>query len=90
MSIKIHIPPALSYLAENQTVTDVSGSTVGDCLSHLIDRYPELESALFGEDGELNNVLGVYVNLQSCIPEELAKTVNDGDVIHIVETVIGG
>jgi molybdopterin converting factor small subunit len=90
VSIKVHIPPALSYLANDQSVADVSGSTVGQCLSHLVKEFPELESTLLGEDGGLNNTLAVFVNLKSCYPEELAKAVHDGDEIHIVETVIGG
>lgn len=90
MSVKINIPHLLSYLTKDQTVLEVQGGTIGQCLGQLVNEFPELKTELFGKGGELNSSIEVYVNLQSSYPEELAKTVKDGDEIHIVEVIIGG
>ena len=90
MSVKINIPPLLSCLTEDQAVIEVSGSNVGQCLSQLVNKFPELETQLFGKDGKLNSGIEVYINLKSSYPEELAKTVKDGDGIQIADMIIGG
>ena len=90
MSVKIHISPHLSHLANNQIVTDVRGNNVGQCLSQVVDKFPDLKTQLFNNNGELNNNIEVFVNQKSSYPEGLAKTVEDGDEIHIVEMIVGG
>ena len=45
---------------------------------------------MYGKDGGLNNFIDIYVNMESAYPEELTKTVKDGDEIHIITAVAGG
>ncbi len=90
MSITVRIPPILYKYTNDKQVARVEGSTVGQCLDHLIKQFPGIEEALFDKDGELKYWLNIYVNRESCYPEELVKPVKDRDEIHIIPVIVGG
>jgi len=90
VSVAINIPQFLQHLAGDVKVADVNGRTVGECLNDLAKQFPQLEARLFGKDGKLLKYLDVYINGESAYPEELAKLVNDGDKLHIVNIIVGG
>lgn len=90
MSIKVKICPTLSRYTNNQQAAEVNGSTVGECLDHLVKQFPALRQALFDQNGRLYRYLNVYVNGESAYPEEPVKPVKDGDNLHIVMIVAGG
>ncbi|MEE8414278.1 MAG: MoaD/ThiS family protein [Dehalococcoidales bacterium] len=90
MSVKVNIPPTLSHLTGGQDLFEANGNTVGECLNQLIDQFPEVKEQLFSKDGKLNNVVEVYVNVESSYPEELAKPVKDGDELHLIIIILGG
>ena len=77
------------YTGDKQ-VAMVEGSTVGQCLDHLVKQFPGIEEALFDKDGKLKYWLNIYVNRESCYPEELVKPVKNGDEIHIIPVIVGG
>lgn len=90
MSVKINIPQFLQHLAPGVRITQVNGSTVGECLDALVKQFPRFKSELFDKNGKLPKHLDVYVNGRSAYPEELAKPVNDGAELHIVNVIAGG
>ena len=90
MSITVRIPPILYQYTNDKQVARVEGSTVGQCLDHLIKQFPGIEEALFDKDGELKYWLNIYVNRENCYPEELLKPVKDRDEIHIIPIIVGG
>ena len=90
MSIKINIPTLLYQYANGQRVVEVNGSTVGECLNHLVKQFPNIKQELFDKEGKVHNYLDIYINGQSAFPEELIKPVRDGDELHIVLIVHGG
>ena len=90
MSIEITLSPVLVQYTKNQQVARVNGSTVGECLDHLVKQFPDLKQALFDKNGRLRHYIDVYVNQKSTYPEELVKPVNDGDKLHIVILIAGG
>ena len=90
MSVEINVPQFLQHLVNDVKVVDVNGRTVGDCLNDLMKRLPQLKTLLFTRNGKLHKHLDVYVNGVSAYPEELAKAVNDGDKLHIVNAIVGG
>jgi molybdopterin converting factor small subunit len=75
---------------DGSEVVEVEGGTVGDCLEHLVQQYPGMKEGLFDKKGKLLSVVEVYVNNESAYPEELAKSVNDGDEIHLILMLAGG
>ena len=90
MSIKINIHPILYHFTNDRDVVEVNGSTVGQCLEHLVAQFPEIKKGLFGKDGKLLNYVDVYVNGESAYPEELARPVKDGDELQLVLMIAGG
>ena len=90
MSIKINIPWHLRSSTNSMAVVEVNGSTVGECLSHLVKQFPGVEKTLFDENGKLHFYIDLYVNNASAYPEELAKPVKDGDELRILYIIGGG
>jgi len=90
MSIKVDIPYSLQYLANDAEAAEVDGSTVGECLEHLIKQFPNIKQALFDKSGKLDMFGDIYVNGESIYPAGLAKPVKDGDELYIATLVGGG
>ena len=90
MSIKININPLLKQYTNNQSVVEVNGDTVGQCLDLLAKQFPGIEKGLFNKNGKLLNYVDIYVNGESTHPEELAKPVKEGDELHILLVPTGG
>jgi molybdopterin converting factor small subunit len=90
VSVKININPFLTHITNNQSVVEVSGNTIGQCIQQLVTRFPELKKWLFKKDGKLSDLVDVYVNGISSFPEELAKPVQDGDELHLIVIISGG
>ena len=91
MGVKINIHPSLYQQANNKRlISEVDGETVGQCLEQLIKHFPGIEKVIFSKNGELLNYVDIYVNGASAYPEELAKTVKDGDELYVLATIAGG
>ena len=90
MPVKTHIHATHRQFANGLEVVNVEGSTVGECLNHLIKQYPGMEKALFAKKEKLLNIVEVYLNHASMHPNELIKPVKDGDEIHLVVMLAGG
>ncbi|MEE8413918.1 MAG: hypothetical protein V3R96_05140 [Dehalococcoidales bacterium] len=90
MSVKIDIYPGLAHLTGGQTVVEVSGSTVGQCLEQLVARFPEIKGWLFRKNGSLSCAIEIYVNMKTSYPEELAMPVKDGDDLRMLGLMITG
>jgi molybdopterin converting factor small subunit len=90
VSVKVNIHRTHRSYTDGLEVVEVEGRTVGDCLEHLVQQYPGMKEGLFDKKGKLLNVVEVYVNNESAYPEELAKSVKDGDEIHLILMLAGG
>ena len=90
MSVRVKMHPILIRSTGDQTVAEVQGSTVGQCLDDLVKQFPQIKSRLFDKTGKLLNYVDIYVNQESAYPEELAKPVKDGDELQITIIIAGG
>ena len=90
MSVEVEIPSVFARYANNQTVTKVEGSTVGEYLHDLGRQFPDLRKIILDKNGRLSHAMDVYVNGESAYPEEMAKPVKDGDKLNIVMLIQGG
>ena len=90
MSIKISIPSYMQSFTNNMKVVEVSGSTVGVCLNHLVKQFPGMRKQLFSRNGNLFENISISVNGESAYPEQLAKPVKDGDELNILFIIGGG
>jgi sulfur-carrier protein len=87
----IRIPPVLRPKTGGQPEVEVAGSTVGEVLRALTAEYADTESQLFGEDGELNRYVNVYLNDEDVrVLDGLDTAVSDGDTVVILPAMAGG
>ncbi|MGH9499910.1 MAG: ubiquitin-like small modifier protein 1 [Terriglobales bacterium] len=88
---KIHIPTPLRQYTGKQADVQVKGGTVGDALSDLTVRHPDLRRHLYTEEGKLRSFVNVYLNDDDVrYLQKEATTVKDGDSISIVPSIAGG
>ena len=78
------------FVQLTQNVVEVSGSTVGECLHHVVKQFPNMKKQLFTKTGNLFDNILISVNGESAYPEQLAKPVKDGDELKIVFMISGG
>ena len=60
MAVTVKIPTQLRAATDGEATASVDGSTVGEVLDALYDRYGELRSRI-AEDGGLRRFVNVYV-----------------------------
>lgn len=77
-------------MSDDVDTVEVDGKTVGECFHQLVKLFPNLQSAIFDEKGELQNLLEVFLNSESAYPDELARSTKDGDEIYITTILSGG
>jgi molybdopterin converting factor small subunit len=90
MPVNIHIHLTHRQFTNGQDVVAVEGTTVGECLNHLVRQYPGIEKALFAKKDKLRTVVEVFVNHAAAYPNELTKPVKDGDEINLLVMLAGG
>jgi molybdopterin converting factor small subunit len=90
MGVSINLHRVFQKYSGNLEKIEVKGATVHECLMQMILTYPELEKAIFVEEGKLHPLIEVYVNSSSAYPDVFKKEVNDGDKIYIIHTLAGG
>ncbi len=90
MSVKINIPSYMKSFTNNMKVVEVNGSTVGECLNHLVKQFPGIKKRLFSKEGNLFENIIISINGESAYLEQLAKPVKDGDELNIVLIIGGG
>jgi sulfur-carrier protein len=90
MAVNVKIPPQLRAATDGESVAQVSGSTVGEVLDSLYERYGELRSRI-AEDGGLRRFVNVYVGGEDIrFLDGLDTPVEDGDEVTILPAVAGG
>jgi adenylyltransferase/sulfurtransferase len=88
---KIAIPTALRQYAGGEMAVEVQGTTVGELLSDLTARHPELKKHLYGGEGKLRSFVNVFVNDEDIRHQQLENTpVTDADEVSIIPAIAGG
>jgi sulfur-carrier protein len=87
----VRIPPVLRPKTGGQPEVEAGGSDVGEVLRSLTGEFPETQEQLFGEDGELNRYVNVYLNDEDVrVLQGLETSVKDGDTVVILPAMAGG
>jgi molybdopterin synthase sulfur carrier subunit len=87
---KVHLYTNLQRHTNNQSILEIEGQTVGECLEDLVRRYPALKAELFDQEGKLSALTYVSINLASPNPEKLEASLKEDDQLYIVKIVAGG
>jgi molybdopterin converting factor small subunit len=91
MSIKVKIPGYLQDKTDGESVVEVAGSTVRECLGELVQRHPALKGEVVDGQGMLLVKWLIFVNRKLVhASDELSTPVTEGDVIQLVPMVAGG
>jgi adenylyltransferase/sulfurtransferase len=91
MPIKVLIPTPLRPYVGKQSVIEVTAQTVGEALSDLVAKHPDLRRHLFSGDGKLRSFVNVYLNDEDIrYLSKDATPVKETDAISIVPSVAGG
>jgi len=87
----VRIPPVLRPKTGGNPEVEADGSNVGEVLRSLTGEHPDTEGQLFGEDGELNRYVNVYLNDEDVrVLDGLETAVEDGDTVVILPAMAGG
>ena len=90
MAVSVKIPTQLRAATDGDSMAEVEGSTVGEVLDALYERYGELRSRI-AEDGGLRRFVNVYVGGEDIrFLDGLDTEVRDGDEVTILPAVAGG
>jgi MoaD family protein len=87
----VRIPPVLRPQTGGQPEVEAAGSNVGEVLRALTAQHPGTETQLFGEDGDLNRYVNVYLNDEDVrVLDGLGTSVADSDTVVILPAMAGG
>ena len=87
----VKIPPVLRSRAGGESEVDADGATVGEVLEALAAAHPDTREQLFGDGGELNRYVNVYLNDEDVrVLDGLDTGVADSDTVVILPAMAGG
>src|SRR6185436_12411597 len=88
---KILLPTPLRPFADGAATIDVEGSTVGDALSALVSRHPQLRKHLYDDAGKMRSFVNLYRNDEDVrYLEKEGTTLSATDSLSIVPSIAGG
>jgi len=73
-----------------QSEMELEADTLNDVVNSLISKDQSVRSIFFDANGRVRSYTMVYINNASQNPPELARKLNDGDLILLVPTAAGG
>ncbi len=89
--MKVMIPTPLRQYAGKTATVEVTGSTVGEALSGLTEKHPDLRRHLYTDDGKLRAFVNLYLNDEDIRYLQKEQTpVKDSDTLSIVPSIAGG
>ena len=87
----VKIPPVLRAHTGGAAEVEAAGSNVGDVLRALAASHSGTEAQLFGDDGELNRYVNVYLNDEDVrVLDGLATSAAESDTVVILPAMAGG
>jgi molybdopterin synthase sulfur carrier subunit len=87
----IRIPPVLRPSVGGEREVAADGQSVGDVLRTLAESHPDTRGQLFGEDGDLNRYVNVYLNDEDVrVLGGLDTPVGESDTLVILPAMAGG
>jgi len=87
----VRIPPVLRPQTGGQPEVEAEGSDVGEVLRALTAAHPGTEKQLFGEDGDLNRYVNVYLNDEDVrVLGGLETPVKADDTVVVLPAMAGG
>ena len=87
----VKIPPVLRPSTNGEKEVAAGGENVGAVLTSLAEQHPSTRGQLFGDNGDLNRYVNVYLNDEDVrVLEGLETPVGDTDTLVILPAMAGG
>ena len=87
----VRIPPVLRSSTGGAKEVGADGSNVGEVLRSLAEEHPATQGQLFGEGGDLNRYVNVYLNDEDVrVLNGLDTAVSGEDTVVILPAMAGG
>lgn len=87
----ISIPTALRQFTGGNAAVEVEGAKIGEAISDLTGKYPDLKKHLFDADGNLRSFVNVFVNDEDIRHLQQNETaISAADEISIIPSIAGG
>jgi molybdopterin synthase sulfur carrier subunit len=87
----IKIPPVLRPSTGGEREVTADGSDVGTVLNALAEQHPSTKTQLFGDGGDLNRYVNVYLNDEDVrVLQGLETPVGEADTLVILPAMAGG
>lgn len=83
----VALPSQLRQRAGAEALVDSSGATLGQVLSDLERRFPDIAGWILDETGAIRRHVNVFVNGER-VPVETA--VSEGDRVQVLPAIAGG
>jgi molybdopterin synthase sulfur carrier subunit len=91
VTVEVRLPTVLRPHASGAATVSVEGTTIGEVLENLVERYPGMAGQVLTSEGTLHRFVNVYVNDDDVrYLEQLDTKVGDGDTVSILPAVAGG
>ena len=91
MAVTFSLPTVLAKLADGQSTIQASGTTLGDVVAQIADRFPRLAPRLRDDKGGPYPFVTYYLNDEDIrFVGGFAAPVRDGDELTIVPAIAGG
>ena len=88
---RVKIPPVLRPSVGGEKEVRAEGGDVGSVLRALAGAHPATQAQLFGEDGQLNRYVNVYLNDEDVRTlDGLDTAVGEDDTLVILPAMAGG
>ena len=89
--VNLRVPTPLRAYTDRQASLELAGTTVGEAMANLIDRYPTLHKHLYDEDGVLRSFVNLYLNGEDIRHLDGVETaLAPGDKLAIIPAIAGG
>ena len=91
MAVTFSLPTVLARLADGKSTIEANGTTLGDVVAQIADRFPALAPRLRDPDGGPYPFVTFYLNDEDIrFLKNLETPVKDSDEISIVPAIAGG
>jgi len=88
---KVLIPTPLRQFADKSDSVELSGTSVGEVLSALTTKFPDLRKQIYNDEGKLRSFVNVYLSDEDIrYLQKDATAVASGDTLSIVPSIAGG
>jgi len=91
MVCRINIPSYLKDKTNGETIAELKGETVRECIEALVYRFPDLKGEILDNQGRLLLKWSISINDQIAdASDEMAQPVKEGDRISLLPMIAGG